>query len=64
LQLALNQYRAGTIGYLNVVSAQTTDQNARLSALSIRGRQLSATVQLIKALGGGWSVPPEMAPAR
>lgn len=55
LQLALNQYRAGTIGYLNVVSAQATDQSARLSALSIRGRQFTATVQLIKALGGGWT---------
>ena len=54
LALTLNQYRAGTVPYLNVVSAQTTDQSARRSALDITGRQLSAAVALIKALGGGW----------
>jgi NodT family efflux transporter outer membrane factor (OMF) lipoprotein len=54
LSLALNQYRAGTAAYLNVVTAQAADQNARLNALGITGRQLSATVQLVRALGGGW----------
>jgi NodT family efflux transporter outer membrane factor (OMF) lipoprotein len=52
--LTLNQYKAGTVPYLNVLTAQTTDQTAQRTALTIRGRQLAATVQLIKALGGSW----------
>lgn len=56
LALTLNQYRAGTVPYLNVLTAQTTDQTARRTALQIRGRQLAASVALIKALGGGWQV--------
>ncbi|MDR3412437.1 MAG: efflux transporter outer membrane subunit [Formivibrio sp.] len=54
--LTLNQYRAGTVPYLNVLTAQVTDQNAQRNALDIKGRQLAASVQLIKALGGGWQV--------
>ncbi|MET3119992.1 NodT family efflux transporter outer membrane factor (OMF) lipoprotein [Undibacterium sp. GrIS 1.8] len=54
LNLVTNQYRAGTVPYLNVLSAQQTQQNARSSEINIRGRQLSATVQLLKGLGGGW----------
>ncbi len=54
LNLVTNQYRAGTVPYLNVLSAQQTQQNARSSEINIRGRQLSATVQLLKGVGGGW----------
>ncbi len=54
LRLTINQYKAGTVGYLNVISAQATELADRESALTLRGRQLSATVQLIAALGGGW----------
>lgn len=49
-----NQYRAGIVGYLSVITAQTAELNNRKSALIIQGRRLTATVQLIKALGGGW----------
>lgn len=52
--LTLNQYKAGTLPYLNVLTAQTTDFSARRTALTLRGRQIAATVALIKALGGGW----------
>ena len=54
LRLTLNQYKAGTVSYLNVVTAQTTALNDKQTALSIRGRLLAATVQLIAALGGDW----------
>lgn len=49
-----NQYRAGVVGYLNVITAQTTELNNRKTALGILGRRLVASVQLIKAVGGGW----------
>ncbi|MDR2172890.1 MAG: efflux transporter outer membrane subunit [Burkholderiales bacterium] len=52
--LVLNQYKAGTTTYLNVVSAQTARLNAENSTIRLRGRQLTASVTLINALGGGW----------
>lgn len=54
LQLVNNQYQAGTVSYLNVITAQTTAFNNERSLLQVRGRQFSASVLLIKALGGGW----------
>jgi NodT family efflux transporter outer membrane factor (OMF) lipoprotein len=54
LALALNQYRAGTVNYLNVVVAQATALASQTSAVNILGRRMSASVQLITALGGGW----------
>jgi NodT family efflux transporter outer membrane factor (OMF) lipoprotein len=56
-QLAFNQYKAGTADYLNVVSTQTAALSNQRSALQLAGRQYSASVLLIKALGGGWSAP-------
>jgi NodT family efflux transporter outer membrane factor (OMF) lipoprotein len=55
VDLALRQYRQGTIGYLDVVQAQTVALEAQRSVLDIQTRQLSANVQLLHALGGGWS---------
>lgn len=51
-RLAENQYKAGTVSYLNVVTAQTTALNAARSALDIQGRRLAASVALYQALGG------------
>lgn len=55
VDLALRQYRQGTVGYLDVVQAQTVALEAQRSELDIQTRQLSADVQLLHALGGGWS---------
>ncbi|MDB6060659.1 MAG: efflux system, outer rane lipoprotein NodT [Verrucomicrobiaceae bacterium] len=55
LQLVNNQYKAGTVSYLNVITAETTSFNNERSLLQVRGRQYSASILLIKALGGGWS---------
>ena len=52
--LTLNQYKAGTISYLNVVSVQTAQLSNERAAMSVLGRRLSASVGLIRALGGGW----------
>jgi NodT family efflux transporter outer membrane factor (OMF) lipoprotein len=55
LTITLNQYRAGTVNYLSVVIAQATALSNEREALTILGRRQTASVTLIKALGGGWS---------
>lgn len=52
--LTTNQYKAGTVSYLNVVTVETTALTNERSALTLLGRQYTAAVLLIKALGGGW----------
>jgi len=54
LELTLNQYRAGTVSYLNVVAAQTTALSVERSLLEARSRRLAASNQLLKNLAGGW----------
>jgi outer membrane protein TolC len=58
LAVATNQYRAGTVSYLNVLIAQTVALANERAAVDIAGRRLTATVLLIKALGGGWTQAP------
>jgi NodT family efflux transporter outer membrane factor (OMF) lipoprotein len=54
LELSLNQYKAGLINYLQVVVTQTNALNAMRAANDIASRRMIASVQLVKALGGGW----------
>jgi len=49
-----NQYRAGVVTYLEVITAQNAALNNERTAISILGNRLNASVLLIKALGGGW----------
>jgi len=55
LNLANDRYKLGIDSYLNVIVAQTSLLNNERTAVSLRLTQLQSTVQLIKALGGGWS---------
>lgn len=57
LTLTMNQYRAGTLAYLGVVVVQAQALAAESSAIDVQGRQLAASVALIRALGGGWQAP-------
>jgi NodT family efflux transporter outer membrane factor (OMF) lipoprotein len=55
--ITLNQYQAGTVSYLNVVTAQTAQLSAERTAVQLLGRQLTASVTLLKAAGGDWRTP-------
>jgi len=54
LQLIENQYQAGMVDFLAVSNAQTTALNAARTLLNLHASQLTASVQLMSALGGGW----------
>jgi outer membrane protein TolC len=54
VSLTINQYKAGTVSYLNVIVAQAIALNNEKTYVGISGQRLSAAVLLIKALGGGW----------
>jgi len=54
LELTLNQYKAGIVSFLNVLTAQTTLLSAERTLVDLRSRQLAASVALVRALGGGW----------
>jgi NodT family efflux transporter outer membrane factor (OMF) lipoprotein len=64
-RLVLNQYKAGTVAYTSVVTAQATALSNKQTALTIAQNRLTASVSLIQALGGGWdrtqllSEPPQ-----
>ena len=61
--LTLNQYKAGTVSYLTVVTVQATALANERTALSIVGRQLVGSVGLVRGLGGGWD-PKATTPQR
>ncbi|HQT38838.1 MAG TPA: RND transporter, partial [Acidocella sp.] len=54
VQIALNEYQAGTQSYTTVVSAQATLFNDQQTALNVQQSRLLASILLIQALGGGW----------
>jgi hypothetical protein len=60
-ELAMNQYRAGTVPYTTVVQTQTAALAAELALLNVRLSRLTASANLVTALGGGWrdvELPP------
>ena len=60
LRLARARYEAGYSPYLELLDAQRTANDAELAVVRNRQNRLSASVDLMKALGGGWSAeaPP------
>ena len=55
VQIALNEYRAGTQNFTTVVTAEATALSDQESLLTTRAERLTAAVNLIVALGGGWN---------
>jgi len=56
LEINLNEYKAGTVDYLNVITAQATALNDELTSVTIRTNRMTTSVLLIEALGGGWNM--------
>jgi NodT family efflux transporter outer membrane factor (OMF) lipoprotein len=62
VQIAINEYRAGTQNFTTVVTAQAIALSDEESLLSTREQRVLAAVSLVVALGGGWDdakLPPE-----
>ena len=57
LNLSMDLYKQGAIDYLTVVTSQTALLQAQLQDLNLDTLQLLASVDLIRALGGGWKDP-------
>jgi NodT family efflux transporter outer membrane factor (OMF) lipoprotein len=55
LALSINRYKGGVVAYLEVLTAQNVALAAKQTAIDILRRRLSASVLLVKALGGGWA---------
>ena len=58
LDVVENQYRAGTVGYLNVLNAQTTVLSSQRSLIDVKSRRLSAVNALLKNVAGRWEALP------
>ncbi|HLH04128.1 MAG TPA: efflux transporter outer membrane subunit [Bryobacteraceae bacterium] len=54
--IAVARYQTGVDTYLNVLTAQNTLLSNQLSEVTARTSQMTTSVQLIAALGGGWDV--------
>jgi multidrug efflux system outer membrane protein len=63
-EIAMNRYKSGLVGYLDVLVAQTTLLSNQRAAAQISGQRMVATVVLVKALGGGWLGVPAPPPGK
>jgi NodT family efflux transporter outer membrane factor (OMF) lipoprotein len=56
LEIFINRYQGGVDNYLQVITAQTIALDNERDEIDIQRRRMDASVLLIKALGGGWSI--------
>jgi NodT family efflux transporter outer membrane factor (OMF) lipoprotein len=56
LALSITRYKGGVTSYLEVTTAQNAALADEVTAVSILTRRMEASVLLVKAIGGGWSV--------
>ncbi len=54
LDISMEQYKAGTANYLQVIVAQAALFQNQSAAINVQTRRMVASVLLIEALGGGW----------
>jgi NodT family efflux transporter outer membrane factor (OMF) lipoprotein len=55
VEIVTNEYKAGTVDYTTVATAQATALSARQALSDIQATRMTEAVDLIQALGGGWS---------
>jgi len=55
VRLTENRYKAGTASFLEVIVVQAIALSNERTAVGLLGRRLLASVQLVRALGGGWT---------
>ncbi len=55
-KLTVSNYKAGTMDFTSVLVAQTVTYTAEENEVLVKGREMTAAVGLITALGGGWDV--------
>jgi NodT family efflux transporter outer membrane factor (OMF) lipoprotein len=53
--IEIDQYKQGIASALNVITTQTIELTNKETSVAILGKRISASVQLIEALGGGWN---------
>jgi len=56
VDIAMGRYETGLDPYLNVITAQTILLSDQQTEVTLRVSEMTAAVQLIQALGGGWDV--------
>ena len=54
VELSVVRYQNGLDSYVNVITAQNAFLQNRLAELQVQLRQVTATVELVSNLGGGW----------
>jgi len=64
LDLAIQRYRLGINSYLNVITAEVSLLSNQQTAVTIHMQQMTSCVQLVMALGGGWSTNDLPSPRR
>ncbi len=64
LEIATSRYQTGLDPYLDVITAQNTLLSDQLTEVSLRVGEMTAAVQLIQALGGGWDTKQLPAPSQ
>jgi NodT family efflux transporter outer membrane factor (OMF) lipoprotein len=64
LEIAMSRWETGLDPYLNVISAQTTLLSSQQAQIVLRVNEMTAAVELIEALGGGWDVSQLPTPAQ
>ncbi|MBN8284647.1 DUF87 domain-containing protein [Zoogloea sp.] len=62
-RIARLQYREGAVSYLNVIDAERSVLQQQRLAVGLDGERARSTVNLIRALGGGWTAPPKASAA-
>jgi NodT family efflux transporter outer membrane factor (OMF) lipoprotein len=53
-ELAMNRYKGGLVTYLEVITAQSIALSNERTEVNLMQRRMDASVQLVRALGGGW----------